>query len=279
MNIDIKITGLAEMQAKLRDFSDRRFKSAVAAALTRTAVEAKAAAAQRMSADLDRPTPYTQRSLYVIAATNDPGKAGIRNLSVPGDPYTGRIVRSTYLAAEVGIKDELGVTGKGTPATAYLLPQVQGGGRRVKRFELALQARGAMPRGWLAVPAAGARLDAFGNVSRGQIQQILAQLGTELLAGSDRTQKTDRARRAGQRRAGGQFLAVLPGRGGRLKPGIYQREFIGRNITPVFIYVRTATYRPRYGFEQAVREVADAKLRPNIERAVAESLERLRSKG
>lgn len=279
MKIDIKITGLEEMRAKLQDFSDRRFRSAVATGLTRTAVEAKAAAEKRMLADLQRPTPYTQRSLYVIAATAEQGKAGISNIGKPGNPYSGRLVRSAYLAAEVGVKDEAATTNNGTPATKYLLPQVEGGPRHTKRFELALQAKGAMPKGWLAVPAAGARIDAFGNVSRGQVQQILAQIGTELLAGSKRTPASDKAKLAGQRRAGGQFFAVLPGRRGNLKPGIYQRELTGRNITPVFVYVRSATYRARYGFDEAVRQVADARLRPNIEQAVAQSLARLRARG
>jgi hypothetical protein len=136
-----------------------------------------------------------------------------------------------------------------------------------------------MPTGWLAVPAAGARLDAFGNVSRGQVQQILAQVGTELLAGSQRTPQSNKAKLAGQRRAGGQYFAVLPGRGSKLKPGIYHRELVGRNITPVFIFVRSATYRARYGFDQAVRQVADANLRQNIETALSESLARLRARG
>lgn len=279
MKFDIKITGLQEIRASLKDFSDRRFRAAVATGLTRTAVEAKAAAEKRMQADLDRPTPYTQRSLYVVTATAEQDRSGISNLATPGDPFSGRIVRAAYLSAEVGIKGDEGVTGKGTPATKYLLPQVDGGQRHTKRFELALQAKGAMPKGWLAVPAAGARLDSFGNVSRGQVQQILAQVGTELLAGSQRTPHSNKAKLAGQRRAGGQFFVVLPGRKGKLKPGIYHRELIGQNITPVFVYVRTATYRQRYGFDQAVRQVVDANLRQNIETAVAQSLERLRARG
>jgi hypothetical protein len=279
MRIDIKISGLKELQAGLQEFSDRRFRAAIATGLTRTAVEGKAAAEKRMHADLDRPTPFTLRSLYVVTATAEQGRAGVSNLSAPGDPFSGRVVRSAYLAAEVGIKDDAGTTHNGTPATKYLLPQVEGGRRHTKRFEKALQAKGALPAGWLAVPAAGARLDAFGNVSRGQVQQILAQIGTELLAGSLRTPASDKAKLAGQRRAGGQFFAVLPGRRGNLKPGIYHRELTGSNITPVFIYVRGATYRRRYGFDQAVQQVVDANLRTNIETALSQSLARLRARG
>lgn len=278
MTIDYKLTGSGRVKDMLTGMSDRRIKSALATALTRTAVEGKDAALRRMSVDLDRPTPYTQRSLRVKTATGTESAAGVRNLPNPADPYSGRLVESGYLSADVFVKDDSGVSNGGTPATVYLTPQVAGGARRLKRLELALQAKGSMPSGWQVVPAQGARLDAYGNVSRGQVMQVISQVGTELLAGSNRTMSSDaRKRIAAQRRAGGRFFVVMPGKG--KQPGVYQREFFGRNVTPVFIFVRSTSYRPRYRFEEAVRRTAEQRLPINVEAAIAATAARLAARG
>lgn len=261
MKIEVDIKGLAELKAKLKGFSDRRLNAALATALTRTAAEAWKAGRTSLSASIARPTPYTVRALKYVGA------------------------RADRLSAHVGFdvearQDISGKTtgfsrGGDTPAAKYMLPNVEGGSRRQKRFELALQAKGAMPKGWSAVPGAGARIDSFGNISRGQIAQIISQLGTELLRGYDNTPKSIKAKRAGQRKAGGQFIAVLPGGRSKLKPGVYQRETIGSNLTPVLIYVRTTTYRRRFDFYGDMQRVVDARLQPNVQRAIDEQIERL----
>lgn len=265
MKIDIKLEGLAELQAGLKDFSDRRFNAAVATALTRTAAQAQADARAALQSSIDRPTPYTMRALKYTRAT------------------------AANLQAWVGfdvevVQDIRGqVTGyarsSDTPASRYMAPQVDGGGRSLKRFERALQAKRAMPAGWQAVPGAGARLDAFGNMSRGQIAQIIAQLGTELLSGYTNTPKSTRSRITGQRKAGGQFIAVLPGQKTKLKPGIYQREFTGRNLTPVLMFVKTTSYRPRFDFVGVTSRSINTHLQTEIERAVADQLANLAKRG
>lgn len=248
----IEIKGLDEVRSMLKSFSDRRFNAAVATALTRTAVQARDAVYADMSRSLDRPTPYTLRSLFVRGA------------------------RADRLQAETFFKDNTG--GYDTPATKYLLPQVEGGaGRSIKRFERALIAKGSMPSGWHAVPAKGARLDAFGNVSRGQIMQIISQLGTELVSGSTRTMSTDARKRINaQKRAGGRFYAVLPGQG--KQPGIYQREFTGRNVTPVFIFVQSTTYKKRFDFYGVAGRVVQDNLNRNVQQAIGEHVRRLAAK-
>jgi len=278
VKVDFKIEGLAGVKNLLTGMSDRRINSALATALTRTAIEAKDAAVARMSVDLDRPTPYTRNSVRVKTATGTEAAAGVRNLPNPNDPFDGRLVESGYLSADVFVKDASGVTRKGTPATEYLMPQVVGGARRLKRLELALQAKGAMPRGWQVVPAAGARLDAYGNVSRGQVNQILSQLGTELTAGHNRSLSTDPAkRRAAVKRAGGRYFVIPPG--GKKQAGIYQREYFVRAAALVFVFVRSTTYQPRYGFEAAVQRTAQQRLPANVQAAIAASAARLAARG
>jgi len=111
------------------------------------------------------------------------------------------------------------------------------------------------------------------------VVQVLSQLRIQLVAGSNRNMSGDaRKQIAAQRKAGGRFFVVLPGQGKR-QPGIYQRELIGRNITPVFIFVRSANYKRRFDFDGLSRRVADATLPQEIDRALSESLSRLRARG
>ena len=260
-------SNIAEVRAQLAQFSDRRFNAAMATALTRTAVQVRDAVQAEMPRVLDRPTPYTTRQLRYVPAKAD------------------------RLAAAVGfnvvnVTDERGATiafrdlGPGeTPAGKYLQPNIEGGGRRLKRLEVALRALGALPNGWLAVPGQGATLDAYGNVSRGQVLQVLSQLRVQLLSGSDRNASFNaRKQITAQRRAGGRYYVVPPGKG-KVQPGIYQREFVGRNITPVFIFVRGANYKRRFDFDGVSQRLAAQALPLEVQRAIAENLQRLQARG
>ena len=290
LKIELDVQGIKELQLKFNEISERRLLSAVATGLTRTAVGAKGAIQQAMQSQLDRPTPYALAGVRVIAATADQGKAGVRNLPNPNDPFDGRLVESRFLEATVDLKNE--TTNKGTPAINFLGPNVDARPRNVKRFELALQASGAMPRGTFAVPADGAKLDAYGNVSRGQIQQILSQVGVELLAGSSRTlrqRRDETAKKFASRRrvafgkAGGQYVSYPEGRG-KLPAGLYlvegkdfgARLGFGRSgrIRAVFFYQRSVTYRARFDFFGVAKRYAEQNLSANIDRAIAESLQR-----
>ena len=249
--INIKVEGLDELRATLAGFSDRRFNAAVATGLTRTGVLVRESIKTTMRRVFDRPTPYTMNALFLEKAD------------------------ATRLVAKVWLKDDR--AGSGTPATEYLLPQVSGGARNVKRFEVGLRAIGALPAGWLVTPGAGARLDAYGNVSKGQIIEVLSQLRITLLAGSTRNMSFDARRQIrAQRRAGGRFFVVAPG--GRLQPGVYQREFFGRNVTPVFAFVSRASYRKRLDFYGEASKVIEANLQAEIGRGIAEQIERLAQK-
>ena len=238
MSMPIEVKGLAELQRALDGFSDRRMAAATATAMSRTAVALKAHLRGQIARHIDRPTAYTLNSLFVKGATAD------------------------KLEARVFFKND-STTGA-TPATRYLLPQVEGGARRPKRLELALQAMGALPQGWLLVPAAGARLDSYGNVERGQVQQILLQLRAQVAAGKQA---------AAQRKAGGQFFVVPVGKG--RAAGIYQRELIGSNVTPVFVFVKGASYRMRFDFYGIGQQFVREQLPKELKRSIGEHIQRL----
>lgn len=254
MQIDVKsIKGWTELQAAMRDFSERRAAAAMATAFSKTAADIKAAALAKLPQVFDRPSPWTMNSMYVRGAT-------VQNLT-----------------ARVWFKEDAGKGG--TPAARYLLPQVEGGSRRTKRYEVALQAIGALPSGWQTVPGAGAQLDAYGNPAVGQIIQILSQLRITMTAGHQRNMSFD-ARKAiqAQKKAGGRFFVVPVGTKGAL-PGVYQREFMGRTVTPVLVFVQASAYRKRFDFHTLSRQVAEESLPLHLREAVRVHMANLAAKG
>jgi hypothetical protein len=251
--LTIKLEGVEELQRDLADFSQRRLNSTVATALTRTAVKVRDQIRAELPKVFDRPTPYTLNSLFAKPA------------------------RADRLQAEVFFRDELAISQQGTPATKYLLPHVNGTPRRLKRLEVSLQAAGALPAGWFVVPGQGAPLDGYGNVTRGAIIQVLSQLRITLVSGFTRNLSLDDRRKASAiRRAGGRYFVIPPG--GETQPGIYQRELIGRNITPVFIFVQSVSYGRRFDFYPLARRLTDETLPGEVDRAVRESAARLRAR-
>lgn len=272
MRIDVKVAGLAEVRAQLAEMSDRRFAAAVATGITRTAVQARQALREELPRAFDRPTTYTLNQARYTPAT------------------------AQRLWADVGfdidaVQDARGaVTGYrktgDTPASKYLAPGVEGGPRNTKRFERAMQAAGYLPAGWVAAPGPFAKLDAWGNVSKGQIIQILSQLRVQLVAGTTRNMaRPDDKRgaasaRAAIKRAGGRYFVQPVGAKGIKQPGVYLRDpFGGRAPMLVMAFVRTPSYTRRLDFDGLMRRVADQHLGDNINRSLGESLARLRGAG
>jgi hypothetical protein len=195
---------------------------ATAVAMTRTAKFALGEEVKEINKVFDRPTPYTQNSLFVRPATK-------------------RDLRATV--------EMRSFAGKGNPATRFLLPEIEGGARRMKGFENLLVRNGIMPAGYFAIPASGAPLDAYGNVPGSAITKILSQLQ----ASRDSTANepaTKRLLRNRKQRAG-RYFAVGVDERGPLKPGIYERlnsAFHG-GIRAVFVFTRKPPrYAKRFGF-------------------------------
>ena len=192
----------------------------------------------------DRPTSFTLNSVRV------------------------KYANSTRPEAFVWLKDE---AGKGTPADVYLGPQIFGGDRQLKRMEKALLANGLMPSGCFCVPAGGAKLDQYGNVSRGQVVQILSQLKAQRGGGFEsRASNSAASRRARAKQGVTYFVLTKPW--GKLKPGIYLRKKLVRSskVTPVFLYVKSVKYKPRFDFFG----VADRSAAKNLPRIFNEKLVR-----
>lgn len=192
-------------------------------------------------------------------------------------PYTLNALRveeanAGKLEAGVMIKGKQDAPGAAIPQQSFLRAQILGGARRFKRFELLLWRRGLLERGFYAVPGAGARLDGYGNMSRGQIVELLAYFeafGTPPSGRAGRRNSTNKSRAAkakGTRKRVGKVYFVQPVGAKGLKPGIWERQvgggrFMGpANSRPVMVvaFVKTAAYGKRFNFwEEAERYTAE----------------------
>ncbi|MBW5284455.1 hypothetical protein [Burkholderia gladioli] len=225
--IELKID-TSQVDAALKNNVESQIPFAVSKGLNDAANVAKQELVNEMRQIFDRPTPYTLSGIRVQRATKQ------------------------KLFARVGfINDAF----KAAPASVYLAPQVDGGARSVKRIESLLRARGYLPAGMFVVPGEAAKLDAYGNFSRGQYSQILAQLQ----ASRDSAQNETARSRARKRRRGSRAPRYFVGRpGGGAKPlGVWARyQFAsGTAVRPVLMFVRSPQYKPRFRFNEIVESV------------------------
>jgi len=199
---------------------------ATALALTRTAQAIPAALGAAARSVFDRPRPFTTGA---------------------GAMYVKRADKAS-LTAEVGYKDI---------QARYLRWQIAGGARVQKGFERALTGLGLLPAGHVVTPGAGLKLDAFGNIPRAQLVQILGQLksGVSVFAGR------------GKRMSRQGLFVILPGatapQARHLTPGIWRRgegaSWRDRHAVPLIHYIEAAAYHPRLDLEGAARRVVDAR--------------------
>lgn len=225
---------VATLDAVVRD----QIPFALALTLTRLVELIAKAQREEIMRIFDRPTPYTRNSIRT------------------------RPARKTKLEAVVWLKDD---TFKGGSATDYLLPQIEGGQRVLKRSEKALYRVGVLPSGWYAVPGTAAQLDAFGNMSRSQLVKILSYFQAFGQQGyRANTTETGRAKlkRGTRSRRGVEYFLALPSirRTRHLTPGIYeviQSGFGRATPRPVLVFVRRATYRKRWDWYGIAQRVID----------------------
>ena len=231
--INIEVHGLDSLLRGLDRAATRQMPFAIAKSLTQVAYQAKADTRDEMMRVFDRPTNFTLNSERVIRATRD------------------------NLESVVWFKDV-----SPTSRHHYLEPQVYGGGRHLKRFEARLIARGVMPGGFLAVPGRGASLDAFGNMRRGQIVEILSYFDSFREAGYGGNMGQagrDRRSRSTSSRYGFSYFAIKPGHVSHLHPGIYRktRTNFGSSISPVLLFVSGTSYTKRLNLERIALETYD----------------------
>jgi hypothetical protein len=218
MRTEFTVTGNA-LQFLGHDLSVKA-QRCTAIALTKTASAAKAAIVADLPRIFDRPVAFTMNALVVRAARYERGS----------------------MTARVDFKDW---------QTKYMRNIIDGGAdmaaaRHLKRFELALQAVNAMPRGWVCVPAKGFPVDGYGNMGRGTLMKIVSQIGTELLSGYQNRTHDPKAMARNKKR-NGTFFALQPGNKQGMPAGVYQRvrTGFGWGTRLVLAYVKSAKYTQR----------------------------------
>lgn len=174
---------------------------AVAKALTLTARDAAAAEAEAIVQVFDNPTPFTRRAAGYTPAT----KASLRSV--------------------IFLKDA---------QADYLLAQVEGGARDLKRFE---QRFGAIDGAALVMPGVKATLNQYGNISKAKILAIARDLNTG-----------GKAKR---------FFKGTP-RGHSLPPGIWARVNNNTAIAPIMVFATDAQYEKRFEFSAIAQQTVDA---------------------
>lgn len=229
---NVEVRGLANIVSGLGELSDRQMNFAIAKTLTNIASIAKDNTADEMKTVFDRPTPFTINSLRIKSATK------------------------SDLSSKVFLKDISAFSG---PEKHYLVPQTYGGQRPFKAYEMRLYRSGILPRGYYTIPGDGADYDAFGNMSRGQINQILSFFDAFRESGFGANMGPlgrERLSRPTRSRYGIGYFDVQPGARSNLFPGIYKEIFsnFGRAIQPVLIFVRRSVYQKRLDLQRIANQ-------------------------
>lgn len=233
-------SNIADFARRIEHHERWRIPYVTAAALTRTAYDAKDEEARVMQRVFDRPTRFTLNSLFVRGANK------------------------SNLTAVVEFKEGFG----SIPAWRYLGPQVMGGTRKHKSHERRLIAAGLMLPGEYVVPGLGVTLDAHGNVPGSTLNVILSSLG----ARADAQQNTPTGGRGRRRRARrGHYLVLREGAVAR--PGVYLRKG-PKEIVPVLMFVRPPRYTPRFPFYETARRVMQQNFARHFRQEWARSLSR-----
>jgi hypothetical protein len=238
--LTIKITDNFDQVARAYDQDRKQAQFAAINALNRSMQFAETKGRQEMHRAFDRPTPFFLRSLRVIYAKR-------------GGP----------VQAGLWFKD----SNRDTGGEAMVVPHIEGGTRRRKPLEYRLRRAGLIPPGWFAVPGTGADLDANGNMSRGQISQLLNVLGTFTEAGYNKANQATRDRlRKGSTRKGKYgfeyFVNPVGGkRASHLLPGVWKRIYtgFGSAVKPILIFVSGVTYRKRFDFYGVAHKEVEAR--------------------
>lgn len=231
---------------RLENFQ-RQIPFVIASSLTKTAVKVKPEIRKEMERVFDRPSPYTLNSIFVKPASKkDPNP-------------TARVWIKDSQSAALDTRQFTG----GTPAAEYLYPNIAGGSRGLKRFEVRLKNAGLLPPGMFVVPAKGAKLDRYGNLDLGQLVAILSKL---------RTINEALASKSNQRKRNTKYFNAqyFVSRGDRLKRGVWQQ--MGRKVIPIYLFVNRVSYRRIFEFDRVAKETALRILPTEFEAAIDAAL-------
>jgi hypothetical protein len=220
----------SDFTAALQFLSDRDVKIAATWALNDTADDVLTDIKNRMDVVFDRPTRFTKNAFMVVKARPD--------------------------ALEATVQERRANAGRD-----YLKIQETGGARRQTGFEHLLS-RSLAYDGVIQsiIPADDARLDAYGNWSKGERNQVLSALQAQR-DGTANT--TERSKKRNRNRA----TYFVPKHS--LTPGIYKRTAGGDIGIVALISPKVPVYHQRLGFLDHAETVWKAKLPVHLNRTLS----------
>lgn len=247
--IKVEIQGLDKALAHLAGMQ-KQVRFATAVALTRTAQAAKVEIGRLMPTELDRPKPGTTKALRVERATRDSLTAAVR----------------------------LQNRGEGVPSSEFIGHNITGGRRGMKRSEMMLRSAGILPDGLYTIPGKEAKLDAYGNMSRGQIVSILSYFRTfgisvlkdGRLLNSSRMNMTAKTRGRMEKRRAEFFVVPVRDRKLGLYPGIWRRA--GNELQAVLMFVKPGTHKKLVKIHETGEKVVRRDFNRNFDQAFAEAV-------
>ena len=225
---------------RFTDRFNRNFPFAVALALTRTAQDVQREVYDEQRDEFDRPTPYTMNDLFIKKATKN------------------------NLVAEVAVKDRLYSKTTRSPEDILGHQFLGGGKRKRKAIEVYATQAGLIGPSEYLVPSDYAKLDAYGNMSRGQVAQIMSQLRL----GIDLYQYASKSKRSMAKRRG---VGYFWSRGGHLARGVWKRD--GRyDVVPVLMVAGSVSYTARINVSRVGERVTAAKFAGHLRAAWEQAL-------
>lgn len=250
MNVNVKID-FSKAKKLISQLSGTEFKTAVAKSLTDSAFEARKSVQSQMRSKFDRVTPYMLRSIQVKPATPTRMSA---------------VVEPTYMG------------GKGVDPAKVMQHQVFGGKRSVKASERAFQRLGILQPGYSIVPGEACRLDAYGNIERGFMVQLVSYFGGFSEQGYKANMTDKRKQKLADRGVTTRGFKTINGvvyfvawgrlRSGRtshLPYGIWAKTGIhGSIVKPVIMFVKTPSYAARIDFRDAPVKLAQDKFNTRL---------------
>lgn len=246
MQIQIEVKGLEAVKKAMAE-NAKKAQYAMVKAINTSAEWAATDVRREMRKVFDRPTPWVLNSLRI------------------------KYAKPSAIVAELGFKD----INSAENARTMVFPHVEGGKRHYKAFEARLNQIGLLPAGYNAVPGGAASIDGNGNMSRGQISQLLNVLGAYTESGFNKANLNTIKRLAkGNAKKNIYGFAywvnpVGPQQAKHLQPGVYQRVTTahGSSLKPVLIFVRQANYRKRLDFYGIVTKTVDKRFEDEFAKA------------
>jgi len=227
-----------DLDRGLSELERQHLPRATAWALNDTAADVLEHMQNRMRTEFDRPTRFTLNAFMVWRA------------------------KPSALTAEVRERPSVG-------ARHFLKVQELGGARPKTGLERLIGSRLAYEGSIIGVvPAAGARLNSFGNWSPGERNQVLSAIQAQ---GDSRANTTKRSAAKAKGKRAGYFV---PRPGSKLSPGVWKRSGRGRISKVLHFTSASPNYDRRLGFYDGAEAVFDARFADHLRRTLSRAMSR-----